>query len=77
MAEGLTQGVSWPPARRIFGTKPSKGLNGYPCESRRRYETASTVLTSNKGFEEWSEIFGDQVTGACARVISESCGSAG
>ena len=27
----------------------------------RRYERASTVLTSNKGFEEWGEIFGDDV----------------
>jgi hypothetical protein len=27
----------------------------------RRYETASTVLTSNKGFEEWGEILGDDV----------------
>ena len=27
----------------------------------RRYETASTVLTSNRGFEEWGEIFGDDV----------------
>ena len=27
----------------------------------RRYERASTVLTSNKGFEEWGEIFGDEV----------------
>jgi DNA replication protein DnaC len=27
----------------------------------RRYEHASTVLTSNKGFEEWGEIFGDDV----------------
>jgi len=27
----------------------------------RRYELASTVLTSNKGFEEWGEIFGDDV----------------
>ena len=27
----------------------------------RRYETASTILTSNKGFEEWGEIFGDEV----------------
>jgi DNA replication protein DnaC len=27
----------------------------------RRYETASTVLTSNKGFEDWGEIFGDDV----------------
>jgi DNA replication protein DnaC len=25
----------------------------------RRYEHASTVLTSNKGFEEWGDIFGD------------------
>ena len=27
----------------------------------RRYETASTVLASNKGFEEWGEVFGDDV----------------
>jgi DNA replication protein DnaC len=27
----------------------------------RRYETASTVLTSNKGFEEWGEVFGDDI----------------
>ena len=25
----------------------------------RRHETASTVLTSNKGFEEWGEILGE------------------
>jgi DNA replication protein DnaC len=30
----------------------------------RRYETASTVLTSNKSFEEWGEIFGDEVMAA-------------
>jgi len=27
----------------------------------RRYERASTVLTSNKSFDEWGEIFGDEV----------------
>lgn len=27
----------------------------------RRYEHASTVLTSNKGFEEWGDVFGDEV----------------
>ncbi|HEV8600687.1 MAG TPA: IS21-like element helper ATPase IstB [Gemmatimonadales bacterium] len=27
----------------------------------RRYEHASTVLTSNKGFDEWGEVFGDDV----------------
>ena len=26
-----------------------------------RYERASTILTSNKSFEEWGEIFGDDV----------------
>ncbi|MBK8056429.1 MAG: ATP-binding protein [Gemmatimonadetes bacterium] len=26
----------------------------------RRYERASTILTSNKGFEDWGEIFGDE-----------------
>ena len=30
----------------------------------RRYERAATVLTSNKGFEEWGEIFGDDVMAA-------------
>ncbi len=30
----------------------------------RRYERASTVLTSNKGFEEWGHVFGDEVMAA-------------
>jgi DNA replication protein DnaC len=30
----------------------------------RRYEHASTVLTSNKGFEDWGEVFGDEVMAA-------------
>ena len=30
----------------------------------RRYEHASTVLTSNKRFEEWGEIFSDEVMAA-------------
>jgi len=30
----------------------------------RTYEHASTVLTSNKSFEEWGEIFGDEVVAA-------------
>jgi DNA replication protein DnaC len=30
----------------------------------RRYERASTVLTSNKGVEEWGEVFGDEVMAA-------------
>jgi DNA replication protein DnaC len=30
----------------------------------RRYENASTVLTSNKGFEEWGEVLGDDVMAA-------------
>ena len=27
----------------------------------RRYETGSTILTSNQSFEEWGRIFGDEV----------------
>ena len=27
----------------------------------RRYETGATILTSNKGFDEWGEVFGDEV----------------
>jgi len=30
----------------------------------RRYERGATVLTSNKGFEEWGQIFGDDVMAA-------------
>ncbi|MBT8397567.1 MAG: ATP-binding protein [Gemmatimonadetes bacterium] len=30
----------------------------------RRYERASTVLTSNKGFEEWGAVLGDEVMAA-------------
>ena len=30
----------------------------------RRYERASTILTSNKTFEAWGEIFGDEVMAA-------------
>lgn len=30
----------------------------------RRYEHASTVLTSNKGFEEWGDVFGDDIMAA-------------
>jgi DNA replication protein DnaC len=30
----------------------------------RRYEHAATILTSNKGFEDWGEIFGDEVMAA-------------
>jgi DNA replication protein DnaC len=30
----------------------------------RRYEAASTILTSNKGFEDWGDIFGDDVMAA-------------
>jgi DNA replication protein DnaC len=30
----------------------------------RRYEHASTILTSNKGFEDWGDIFGDEIMAA-------------
>jgi DNA replication protein DnaC len=30
----------------------------------RRYEHASTVLTSNKPFDEWGDIFGDEMMAA-------------
>lgn len=37
----------------------------------RRNEHASTILTSNKGFEEWSEIFDDETMAAAliARIV--------
>jgi DNA replication protein DnaC len=30
----------------------------------RRYESASTVLSSSKGFEDWGEVFGDDIMAA-------------
>ncbi len=33
-------------------------------ETVRRYEQASTVLTSNKGFEDWGQVLGDDVMAA-------------
>jgi DNA replication protein DnaC len=30
----------------------------------RRYERVSTVLTSNKGFEDWGDVFGDELMAA-------------
>src|SRR5688572_26130615 len=45
----------------------SRSVVPAPCSSflmTRRYERASTVLTSNKGFEEWGDIFGDDVMAA-------------
>jgi hypothetical protein len=39
----------------------------------RRYEHASTVLTSNKGFEEWVEIFGDDVMAAAIDRLVHHC----
>ena len=39
-----------------------------------RYERASTVLTSNKGFEEWGAILGDEVMAAALldRLLHQS-----
>src|SRR2546430_14648779 len=39
----------------------------------RRYEHASTVLTSNKGFEEWGEVLGDDVMAAALKIGRASC----
>lgn len=39
----------------------------------RRYEHASTVLTSNKGFEEWGDIFGDDVMAALIDRLLHHC----
>ena len=38
----------------------------------RRYERASTVLTSNKGFEEWGDVLGDEVMAAAHRPAAPS-----
>ena len=39
----------------------------------RRYEHASTVLTSNKGFEEWGEIFDDVMAAALIDRLVHHC----
>jgi DNA replication protein DnaC len=36
----------------------------------RRYEHASTVLTSNNGFEDWGEIFGEDGKLAWAKDVA-------
>ena len=38
--------------------------NGHFQFISRRYERASTVITSNKSFSEWEEMFGDPVIAA-------------
>ena len=44
-------------------TTPSGAMLFFQLMSR-RYEHGSTVLTSNKSFEEWGEVFGDEVMAA-------------
>lgn len=39
----------------------------------RRYEHASTMLTSNKGFEDWGEILGDEVMAALIDGLVHHC----
>ena len=48
----------------ILSRLGASGNPGAIRATKRRYEHASTVLTSNKGFEEWGEIFGDEVMAA-------------
>jgi DNA replication protein DnaC len=43
----------------------------------RRYETASTVLTSNKGFEEWGEVLGEPNTAEDLQIRSGNIGDQG
>jgi len=44
--------------------RPRNGANLFFQLINERYERASTVLTSNKGFEEWGAILGDEVMAA-------------
>lgn len=41
----------------------------------RRYEHASTVLTSNQGFERWGEILHDEVMAAALPDLSRIAGA--
>lgn len=64
--------------RGSIGTQKSLNDLGFPLEEKinhngavlffqlmnRRYERAATVLTWNKGFEEWGEVLGDEVMDA-------------
>ena len=42
-----------------------------------RHERASTVLTSNKGFEDWGGVLGDEVMAAAGRVPGRGVGVVG
>jgi hypothetical protein len=46
------------PAVRFLGPGEACGAGQLPA---RRYETASSILTSKKAFDAWGEIFGDDV----------------
>src|SRR5919201_4020064 len=49
---------------RNFCGSPITGARLFFQLMSRRYEHASTLLTSNKGFEDWGEVFGDEVMAA-------------
>ena len=49
--------IGYLPSNRDGAVLVFKLING-------RHEQASTVLTSNKGFEEWGTVVGDEVTAA-------------
>jgi IstB-like ATP binding protein len=51
----------WTTTREVRAAGSSWLLN---LRQRTRVGGASTILTSNKGFEEWGEIFGDDVMAA-------------
>ncbi|MCY4645533.1 MAG: ATP-binding protein [Gammaproteobacteria bacterium] len=64
-----------PPAGSTTGSRPSPTQRSWSWTTRsgailffqlvnRRYEHASTVVTSNKGFEQWGEILHDEVMAA-------------
>jgi DNA replication protein DnaC len=60
------------PQRTAFGYLPVAHIGAvlFFQLMNRRYERASTVLTSNKGFEECGEVLGDEVMAA---ALIEAC----
>ena len=50
----------WAETRRLHFVR---GLSMFMLVSR-RYERASLIVTSNKPFSAWGEIFGDEITAA-------------
>lgn len=59
----LLEEISYLPMNREVASLFFRVLN-------RRYEKACIILTSNKGFADWGEMFGDNVLAQLLRILA-------